>query len=129
MPRIAAANSPEILKAAQEAEQIVVAVYAVPVPGLRSGAIISADPTGVLLQQILDRAAPKTAVVAVGNPYLAQDFPGIQNYVCTFSTASVSEVSAVKALFGEIPIHGHLPVTIPNIAPRGHGIDRPRLPE
>ena len=128
-PRIAAANSPEILKAAQEAEQVVFAVYAVPVPGLRSGAIISADPTGVLLQQILDRAAPKTMVVAVGNPYLAQDFPGIQNYLCTFSTASVSEVSTVKALFGEIPIHGHLPVTIPNIAPRGQGIDRPRFSE
>jgi beta-N-acetylhexosaminidase len=127
--RIAAANSPEILKAAQEAEQVVFAVYAVPVPGLRSGAIISADPTGVLLQQILDRAAPKTMVVAAGNPYLAQDFPGIQNYLCTFSTASVSEVSTVKALFGEIPIHGHLPVTIPNIAPRGQGIDRPRFSE
>jgi beta-N-acetylhexosaminidase len=126
-PRIAAANSSEILKAAQEAEQVVVAVYAVPVPGLRSGAINSADPTGVLLQQLLDRAAPKTAVVAVGNPYLAQDFPGIQNYLCTFSTASVSEVSTVKALFGEIPIHGRLPVTIPNIAPRGQGIDHPRL--
>ncbi|MGA9354405.1 MAG: glycoside hydrolase family 3 N-terminal domain-containing protein [Terriglobales bacterium] len=124
--RVAAANSPEILKAAQEAEQVVVAVYAVPVPGLRSVGAISADPTGILLQQILDRAAPKTMVVAVGNPYLAQDFPGIGNYLCTFSAASVSEMSAVKALFGEIPIHGRLPVTIPNIAPRGQGIDRPR---
>jgi len=128
-PRVAAANSPEILNAVREAEQVVVAVYAVPVPGLRSAAIISANPTGVLLQEILDRAAPKTMVVAVGNPYLAQDFPGIQNYLCTFSTASVSEVSAVKALFAEIPIHGHLPVTIPTIAPRGHGINHPRLPE
>jgi beta-N-acetylhexosaminidase len=122
--RVAAANSPEILKAAQDAEQVVVAVYAVPVPGLRSVGAISADPTGVLLQQILERAAPKTMVVAVGNPYLAQDFPGIQNYLCTFSAASVSELSAVKALFGEIPIRGHLPVTIPNVAPRGQGINR-----
>jgi hypothetical protein len=30
----------------------------------------------------------------------------------------------VKALFGEIPIHGKLPVTIPSIAARGSGIDR-----
>jgi beta-N-acetylhexosaminidase len=33
-------------------------------------------------------------------------------------------MSAAKALFGEIEIHGHLPVTIPNIAPRGAGIVR-----
>jgi len=31
----------------------------------------------------------------------------------------------VKALFGEIPVRGHLPVTIPNIAERGAGIERP----
>ena len=83
------------------------------------------DANGALLQQVLDHAAQKTAVIAVGNPYLIQDFPGVQTYLCTFSNASVSEVSAVKALFGEIEIHGHLPVTIPDIAVRGSGIERP----
>jgi len=61
----------------------------------------------------------------MGNPYLAGDFPRIENYMCTFSNATVSEVAAVKALFGEIAIRGHLPVTIPNIAQRGAGIERP----
>lgn len=84
-----------------------------------------ADATGTLLQQLLDHAAAKTAVVAMGNPYLAGDLPKIENYVCTFSSATVSEIAAVKALFGEIPIRGHLPVTIPNIAQRGAGIERP----
>ena len=60
----------------------------------------------------------------MGNPYVAQDFPAIQNYLCTFSNAGISETSAVKALFGEIAIHGHLPVSIPNIAQRGAGIER-----
>jgi beta-N-acetylhexosaminidase len=64
-------------------------------------------------------------VVAMGNPYLASDFPKIENYMCTFSNATVSEVSAVKALFGEIAIGGHLPVTIPNVAQRGAGLERP----
>ena len=54
----------------------------------------------------------KTAVLAMGTPYLTEDFPTIQNYICTFSNANVSEVSAAKALFGEIPIAGHLPVNI-----------------
>src|SRR5580704_4279899 len=84
-----------------------------------------ADATETLLQQLLDYASAKTAVVAMGNPYLASDFPKIENYVCTFSNATVSEIAAVKALFGEIPIRGHLPVTIPNVAQRGAGIERP----
>jgi beta-N-acetylhexosaminidase len=73
----------------------------------------------------LEHAAAKTAVVAMGNPYLAADFPKIENYLCTFSNATVSEIGAVKALFGEIAIRGHLPVTIPNVAQRGAGIERP----
>ena len=84
-----------------------------------------ADASGTLLQKILDHAAEKTAVLAMGNPYLAQDFPAVQNYLCTFSNATVSEVSAVKALFGEIALRGRLPVSIPNIAHRGAGIERP----
>jgi beta-N-acetylhexosaminidase len=126
-PRIAEAMSANVLKAVDEAESVVAAVYAVPAPGIRSsgGAVRPTDPTGALLQQILDHAAVKTVVVAVGNPYLAQDFSTIQNYLCTFSTASVSEVSAVKALFGEISIRGHLPVSIPTVAQRGAGIERP----
>ena len=51
----------------------------------------------------------------------------MQNYLCTFSNATVSEVSAVKALLAELPIRGHLPVTIPNIAARGAGIEKPGL--
>jgi beta-N-acetylhexosaminidase len=129
-PRIASAASTEILKSADAAEKVVAAVYAVPVAGARGGigGVSSTDPTGVLLQQILDHAAGKTMIVAVGNPYLAKDFPSIQNYLCTFSTASVSEISAVKALFGEIPIQGHLPVTIPNVAQRGEGVVRAASP-
>ena len=126
-PRIAEAMSVEVLKAVDEAAGVVAAVYAVPAPGVKRGgpAIHPTDPVGTLLQRILDHAAEKTVVVAVGNPYLAQDFPAVQNYLCTFSTAPVSETSAVKALFGEIPIRGHMPVSIPNIAERGAGVERP----
>jgi beta-N-acetylhexosaminidase len=59
---------------------------------------------------------------------VVQDFPAIQNYVCAFSNASVSETAAVKAIFGEIPIGGRLPVTIPGIASRGQGIERTARP-
>lgn len=124
-PRIAGGMTDEVLKAADEAQTVVAAVYVIPTAGKIGNSMAMADATGALLQQLLDRNAAKTAVIAVGNPYLASDFPKIETYMCTFSNASVSEVAAVKALFGEIPIRGHLPVTIPNVAPRGAGLDRP----
>jgi beta-N-acetylhexosaminidase len=124
-PRVAVGMSFDVLKAVDEAQTVVAAVYVIPTAGKAANSLVMSDATGTLLQQVLDHAASKTAVVAMGNPYLASDFPTIENYMCTFSNASVSEVAAVKALFGEIPIGGHLPVTIPNVAQRGAGIERP----
>jgi len=131
-PRVAGVMADDVLKAVDNARSVIAAVYEVPVPGkVMKGAngvtnsVGLSDASGALLQKMLDHAAEKTAVLAMGNPYLAQDFPAVQNYLCTFSNATVSEVSAVKALFGEIAIRGHLPVSIPNVAQRGAGIERP----
>ena len=131
-PRVAGAMSEDVLKAADRAQAVVAAVYLIPTAGKAipdsgglKNSVSMADATATLLEKILQRAGEKTVVVAMGNPYLAQDFPMVQNYLCTFSNVGVSEVSAVKALFGEIAIRGHLPVTIPNIAQRGAGIERP----
>jgi beta-N-acetylhexosaminidase len=123
--RVAAGMSAEVLKAVDEAKTVIAAVYVIPSAGKVGNSMAMADATGVLLGQLLDHAAEKTAVVAMGNPYLAADFPKIENYMCTFSNATVSEVGAVKALFAEIAIRGHLPVSIPNVAQRGTGLERP----
>jgi beta-N-acetylhexosaminidase len=122
-PRVAAARSNEVLHAADRARQVVVAVYVVP-SAMRSRTIARGqknsaslpDSTARLLSMILARNTGKTAVLAMGTPYLIEDFPTIQNYICAFSNATVSEVSAARALFGEIPILGHLPVNISNAA-------------
>jgi len=124
-PRFAGGMTDEVLKAVDEAQTVVAAVYLIPTAGKVGNSVGMADASGALLQQLLDHAAEKTAVVAMGNPYLASDFPKIENYMCTFSNATVSELSAIKALFGEIPIRGHLPVTIPNVAQRGAGLEPP----
>jgi beta-N-acetylhexosaminidase len=128
-PRTAAALAPQLLKAASEAQTVIAAVYAIPsagrkVNGAGTGSIGLAEGTGNLLTSLIGQFGQKTAVVAMGNPYVAADYPQVQTYVCSFSNAPVSEISAVKALFGEIPFHGHLPVTIPGIAQRGFAIER-----
>jgi len=65
------------------------------------------------------------ALVALGNPYLLRNFPGVTAYLATFSNVPPSEIAAVQALFGEIGIRGHLPVTIPGLANYGEGIQVP----
>jgi beta-N-acetylhexosaminidase len=68
------------------------------------------------------------AIVAMGNPYLLSAFPKTAAYLATFSSTPPSEMSAVKALFGEIAISGHMPVTIPGFAKLGDGIQLPARP-
>ena len=131
-PRVAAARSDEVLNAADRAQQVVVAVYVVPsaartrtvARGQKNSASLP-DSTAKLLSRILARATEKTVVLAMGTPYLTEDFPTIQNYICTFSNATVSEISAARALFGEIPIPGHLPVNISNASVPGARIGHP----
>jgi len=129
--RIASAMYNDVLSAVDGAETVIAAAYVIPTAGravqangVLQNSVALTDANGDLLHKILDRAAPKTIVLAMGNPYLAMDFPQVENYWCAFSNTSVSEAGIVKALFGEIPVHGHLPVTIPGIAARGSGIER-----
>lgn len=118
-----------ILQAVRDAGKVVVAVYLSPMSGKQvmvDGKLqntVGLEPvTGGLFRRILELAAPKTVVLAMGNPYVAQSFPLIQNYICTFSGAPSSELSVVKVLFGELQPQGRLPVTLPGIAKRGTGL-------
>ena len=127
---IAAGMTPEILDAVKQAEKVVVAAYVVPtaakqtvVNGLLTNTVGLSDATGNLMRQLLQAAAPKTAVIAMGNPYLASNFPDVQTYICTYSNAPTSERSAVKLLFGEMQLKGKLPVSLPGIADRGFGLE------
>jgi len=63
------------------------------------------------------------ALIALGNPYVLRNFPGVTAYLATFSSVPPSEIAAVHALFGEIAIRGHLPVSIPGLAKYGEGIE------
>jgi beta-N-acetylhexosaminidase len=124
-PHDAAGLSQPVTAAVQQAEVVIAAVYDVPTPGKLANAAAVQDASAALLHEVLRTAAGKTVVAAMGNPYIAAQFPEVQTYLCTFSNAQVSEISAVKAMFGEIPMPGHLPVTIPNIASRGAGLGGP----
>jgi beta-N-acetylhexosaminidase len=123
---------PKILSAANDAQEIVIGAYVIlraarqiNVNGTSTTFFGLAGPSGRLLRQLLAVAPEKTIVVSLGSPYLIESFPEIKTYVCTYAMTSTSEISAVRALFGEIQNHAKLPVTLPGIAPHGFSLPWP----
>jgi beta-N-acetylhexosaminidase len=105
-----------------QASQYVVTAFASVAAYRGTAALAGAFPQ--FMQQLLATKKP-VAFIAMGNPYLLRGFPDVAAYIATYSTVPPSEVSAVKALFGEIAIEGKLPVSIPGFAQYGDGIALP----
>ena len=61
-------------------------------------------------------------VVSYGSPYLIRQFPGVPAYLCAYGHSPLSQLAAMQAVFGEMETYGHLPVSIPGMYPRGHGL-------
>src|SRR5260370_16570771 len=55
-----------------------------------------------------------------GSPYLIERFPQAETWLAAFGISDVAQISAVRAIFGEILVRGKLPLTIPgvNLKPR-----------
>ena len=62
-------------------------------------------------------------ITSFGSPYLIMDFPKASTYLCAYSSNQLQQNAAVNALMGKNSIQGILPVTIPEIAIRGTGIN------
>jgi beta-N-acetylhexosaminidase len=90
----------------------------------RKGSVGLPDDEAAIVDRLL--AAGKPVVVACfGSPYLVERFPAAKTWVAAFSTVDVAQRAVGRALFGQIPIAGRLPVNVPGIAPLGAGLDLP----
>jgi beta-N-acetylhexosaminidase len=63
-----------------------------------------------------------TVVVSFGSPYLLRGFPEVDAYLCAYRYSDEAQKTAAAALFGEFPLRGRLPVSIPGLYPAGAGI-------
>jgi len=91
----------------------------------RSGSGVLAVPE--VARKLFADLGTRTPAIAIsfGNPYLLREIPSAGTYVCAYGVQPVMQLAAVRALFGEAPLSGKLPVTIPGMAPRGTGITKP----
>jgi beta-N-acetylhexosaminidase len=88
----------------------------------RSGAGSIAVPAAA--RQLVASLKMPAIGIAFGSPYLLREVPSVGTYICAYGIQPVMQVAAVNAIFGDVPFSGHLPVTIPGLYARGHGIER-----
>ena len=73
-----------------------------------------------------ERRSQPFVAVFFGNPYTPMFVPELPAMLLTYDFSDHAEQSAVKAIAGEIPIGGKLPISLPGLFPLGHGLTRGR---
>jgi len=87
----------------------------------RKGNVAFPEDQRAFVNQIIAAGKP-TVIIGFGSPYLITAFPEAPVWLGEVSTNDVSQRAAVRALFGQVPILGRIPVTVPGIAKRGDGL-------
>ncbi len=87
----------------------------------RKGNVGFPEDQRAFINQMLAAGKP-CAIIGFGSPYLVGSFPAAKTWLGEFSTNDVSQRAAVRALFGQTAIAGHIPVTVPDTAKRGDGL-------
>jgi len=112
---------PRLLALADSSDVVLVSSY------LSTGTNVSnpaaPEPIAQFMRDLSHRH-PRTVVVAFGNPYLLQQVPDASGYLVAWGGFPVSQLAAARALLGEAPITGRLPISIPPLLRFGAGVDR-----
>ena len=74
-----------------------------------------------LVRELLGAGKP-IVTVAMRNPFDLLAFPAAPTYLAAYGDATVTLSAVARALFGETSITGRLPVSLPGLYPRGHGL-------
>jgi beta-N-acetylhexosaminidase len=92
-----------------------------------SGRMDLAPPLQRLLQDFSRTTASSNrpfVTTFFGNPYAAIFLPDLPAVMLTYDFYDRAELSAVRALAGEAAIGGRLPIALPGLFERGHGLTR-----
>ena len=93
----------------------------------RKGSVALPEEQAAAVRRVL--AASKSGVVAgFGSPYVIEQFPEAQTWLGIFSNADVAQHAAARAIFGQAPISGRMPVSVPGAVSIGAGMVLPANP-
>ncbi len=116
----------EAMTAALSADLVVAALFS----SLRSGkGTVDLEPVQVEFIRQLKAAGVRVVALSFGSPYFLRHFPEVDGYLCFYRNTPETQELAALALTGEIGISGRLPVSLPGLYPRGHGLILEKLEE
>lgn len=115
----------ELERDAGGVEMVVVSAFVPPRSG--AGEVAVPEPLARFVEGV-QRRRP-TVLISFGNPYLLSAFPDLGTYLLAWGSREVSQRAAARALVGENPITGTLPITLPPFHDRGEGLTREAVPE
>lgn len=76
-----------------------------------------------LAEKVYKNGKP-VVTLGFGSPYLVERFPQAETWLAAFGISDVAQISVARALFGQIAVRGHLPVTVPGVEMKaGFGIE------
>jgi beta-N-acetylhexosaminidase len=85
------------------------------------GTVTATNGQAELVNALLVSETP-VVTVALRTPYDLLQYPNARTYVCTFGSLEPTMTTLAASLFGGTRGLGHLPVAIPGLHPRGHGL-------
>ena len=106
---------------ADSADVIVAATFVAPLEG--AGTVATESGFAGLVQSLAQAGRPVVAV-SFGSPYVLSFFPDVPAYLLAWGGQEASQRAAARALLGDAPITGTLPVSIPPHHARGEGLRR-----
>jgi beta-N-acetylhexosaminidase len=116
------ASEYELIRALTKRADAVVAGVFVRIASF-SGRMDLSQPQIALLDSVAAQNKP-FVTVCFGNPYTATFLPKLPAVLLGYEFSDFTERAAAKALAGEMPVAGKLPISLPGMFPVGHGLTR-----
>jgi len=117
------ASEMDLVRAVARRSDAVVAATYVRVAS-SSGRMGLSEAQVALLERLAADATKPFVAVSFGSPYVGDIAPKVPALLLAYEWTDAPEAAAVRALCGEAPIGGKLPVTVPGLFPAGHGLER-----
>lgn len=113
-------ESVEILKKLAQASDVVIAACFIQVAAYKGSIDLSEAQLDLL--RFLARQKQSLVFALFGSPYVLSFVPELPSYILTYEYYPEAERAAVRAILGEIPFTGRLPISLPGFHPIGHGL-------
>lgn len=93
----------------------------------RKGSVALPEEQALAVRRVLALNQP-VIVACFGSPYVIKHYPEAKTWLGVFSNADVAQRAAARAIFGQVPVSGRIPVNVPGAVAMGAGMVLPANP-